>query len=59
MIWAAALPEITADRAADLLVQVGGFGFGPSRYRGYMGLYWDTGKDNGNCYLGFRVMVPL
>ena len=19
------------------------------------GLYWDIGKENGNCYLGFRV----
>ena len=23
------------------------------------GLYWDNGKENGNYYLGFRVIVPL
>ena len=21
----------------------------------YIGLYWDNGRENGNCYLGFRV----
>ena len=26
-------------------------------HRGYMGLSWDNGKENGNCYLGFRVWV--
>ena len=24
-------------------------------YRGYIGLYGDNGKENGNNYLGFRV----
>ena len=28
-------------------------------YRGYirviLTLFWDNGKENGNCYLGFRV----
>ena len=23
---------------------------------GYLGLYWDNGKENGNYYLGFRVV---
>ena len=23
-----------------------------------LGLYWDTGKENGNYYLGFRVYSP-
>ena len=26
---------------------------------GLLGFYWDNGKENGNCYLGFRVKVPL
>ena len=24
--------------------------------RDLLGLYWDNGKENGNCYLGFRVL---
>ena len=24
----------------------------------YIGLYWDTGKENGNCRLGFRAYSP-
>ena len=27
----------------------------PGDRMGYMGLYWDKGKENRNCYLGFRV----
>ena len=31
-------------------------GFGsPIRFWGYMGVYWDNGKYNGSCYLGFRM----
>ena len=24
-----------------------------------LGLYWDNGKHNGNCYLAFRVRVHI